>query len=174
MKEQIDSCLKFSRTSWHYRLVDYIFGRWYFLDNRQVSLCKYFRTVLGCLVLLPFIKLWRSLPNSVQNHEDLGKAISIWAVINTIIHITLWSQDSTLWWIGMTLFFGGLGAGTGVALVILGVWWLHDRIVDRIHQNRYNKMLRGDTKPSLIKEFIKAKKNKVCPCIEFIDEEKKQ
>lgn len=165
-EKPLDSCLKFNKNSWHYKLVFFLYGRWYFpipqYSTRKISLCKYFWTVVTGVFIFPFIKLWRSLPYSIRDHEDLGRAISIWAVICGIIHIVAWSFLAEYWWLGFTVFFSVLGVGALIGAVIIFIIDLIDK-----HREKQSKKTR---RPSLLKEFIKARKNKVCPCIEFVED----
>ena len=177
MTEQIDSCLKFGK-GWHYKLVQYVWGRSYFNSwgdpkyPRRISLCTYFWSVVLSIFIYPVSIIWHT--RVVQNHEDLSKAIGIWILISTFIQffIVVLAGLSEWWWIGLAIFFGGIGAGAGVAGAIIGIENLYNRI-KCYRRKKYGEFVRKPRKPSLIKEFIKAKKNKVCPCIEFVDEDKK-
>ena len=177
MTEQIDSCLKFGK-GWHYKLVQYVWGRSYFNSwgdpkyPRRISLCTYFWSVVLSTFMYPVSIVWHT--RIVHNHEDLSKAIGIWILISTFVQIIIvvLAGLSEWWWIGLAIFFGGIGAGAGVAGAIIGIENLYNRI-KYYRRQRYKEVVRKPRKPSLIKEFIKAKKNKVCPCIEFIDEDKK-
>lgn len=168
-EEKIDSCLKFSKNSWHYKLVLFIYGTRYFYHwgkhPKTISLCKYFWTVVTAILVFPILFSWRSLPDSITYHEDLCKAVIVWALICTVVHITSWSI-SGIWWIGLTIFFGGVG----VALAIFGFIAL----MDKLWHNYQQHMRYKPDKPNLVKEFVKARKNKVCPCIEFVDDTEKE
>src|SRR3990170_3969373 len=156
MTEQIDSCLKFSK-GWHYKLVLYVWGRSYFNDwgdpkyVKRISLCTYFWSVVLSIFMYPVSIIW---------HTRLVQIL-----------IVVLAGLSEWWWIGLAIFFGGIGAGAGVAGAVIGAGYLYDRI-KYYRRRRYEEVVRKPRKPSLIKEFIKAKKNKVCPCIEFVDEDK--
>ena len=183
MTEQIDSCVKFSKNSWHYKMMYYIHGKSFFYHyegvSRQTNLCPYFRIVALTMIIYPFIKLWRNMPNSIKNHEDLAKGIVGWLFFSLAIHLVLtWLlKASDAWWFGFTMFFLGLGA-IGFVFLIL---YLSEKISYKIYLYRVEKRKRDrlagkpqkEFKPSLFLEFIKSKHEKICPCIEFVDDEKK-
>lgn len=171
MTEQIDSCLKLSKGSWHYKMLLILKGGYYFYhyDKKQkrLSLCKYFWTVVIGIFQYPFTVMWRSLPLSIQDHDEAGKAIGVWLAICIVIEIVSRIIDPSWWWVGFTVFFIGL-AFVGV---IVGAISLFEFLEDKNYERQMKRRI--ERKPSLFKEFIKAKKNKVCPCIEFVDEVKK-
>lgn len=171
MTEQIDSCLKLSKGSWHYKMLLCLKGQYYFYhyqgEQKRLSLCKYFWTVVIGVFQYPFTLMWRSLPLSIQDHDEAGQAIGIWLAICTVVQIVFMLVDPSWWWVGFTVFFVGLG----FVGAVVGILALFEFLMDKHYQRSIKKRLAR--KPSLFKEFIKAKKNKVCPCIEFVDEVKK-
>jgi Na+-transporting methylmalonyl-CoA/oxaloacetate decarboxylase gamma subunit len=189
MTEQIDdTCIKFNKKSWHYRLVSYVFGKYWYSTQDYVhgkwvnkkfdtSLCTYFWTVVLCGLIFPFKAIWNNLPYAITDHEDICKAVLLWAIGSAGLHWFLMYQipvrdiTTDMWYLGFVIFFGGIG----VALTVVGILALIFKLNDIVDQYVKKKAEEENTvkipKASLLTEFLKAKKNKVCPCIKFVEEE---
>ena len=187
MSEETDSCVKFSRHSWHYRLLWFIFGKYYLQDvvseaaldeknkmyyktvwkDKHISLCPYMRRVVYAILLLPGMAIWKKLPYSVTQFKDLIHIELIFATLCLFAHILInlnpdWVEAGAGWaWI-----IGFLG-GNALGLLAFGVIMLGDRMRDRI-RNRPKKYKDHKT-TGLIKTYVKAKHHKICPCVEFVD-----
>ena len=182
LTEQIDSCVKFSKNSWHYKLMFYIHGKHYFFYQgnkkypKPINLCPYFRTVVGTMIIFPFVFALNSMPEPVKEHRDGLIGIIAWFFVSVIINIVSFIRSESLWWIGLAVFFGGVGLVASMIVLKL----LLEKLSYKLYIRKRNKMRQnplGSQKPpvlSLVGEFIRSKHEKICPCIEFVDEEKVQ
>ena len=176
MTEEIHSRIKFSKNSWHYKMMNYLYGDKYFFHwkdtPKSINLCPYFREVIFSMIIFPFIKTWRSLPDSFRDHKNMAQAIVIWLFMSIGLHILFVGiGQSDMWYIGLAVFFGGLGfIGLGY-----GIYALHSKISYKLYMYKREKR-KGKPykpyKPSLLTEFMRSKHEKICPCIEFVDEKK--
>ena len=182
MTEQIDSCVKFSKNSWHYKLMFYIHGKRYFFNlgdkkyPKEINLCPYFRAVIGTMIIFPFVFLLNNMPEPIKEHRDGLIGTIAWFFISVIINIFLFLHSQSFWWVGLALFFGGIGiVASMIALKIL-----FEKISYKMYIRKRNKMhgkpLDSYKQPvlSLVGEFIKSKHEKICPCIEFVDDDEKK
>ncbi len=190
--EKTNGCIKFTKNTWHYRLVIFVFGKYYFNSKTyrhgtwiekgyDTSLCEYFWTVVLCSLVFPFKGFWHILPYGIKQHEDIIKVLLIWLIISVIVHAFVVFRgigvpEVQVWYLGFAIFFGGIGfalAGIGFIFGIMKVGDKYDEWLKNKLQTRRSKT-KKIKKPSLALEFIKAKKSKICPCIQFVDEEKEE
>lgn len=136
--------MKISKSSWHYRFIDF-----FMKGDPPVNLCSYFWTLVHRLFL--FICL-----ATFVIHFVLAVIGVSWFVIYSIFDIKLPPS-----WLVRPIVTIVSGAGFGIALGLLFALWQFLSL--RVFQRRRKKQ------PSLIVEFIKAKKQKHCPLLE-IDE----
>jgi len=129
--------------------------------QKKISLCRYFWAVVTSTPLLPFVLGWRKLPSSVQEHSSAAHALIIWGLLSYIVGGISGYLDPDYWWMPFGIFFGGLA----LLAFGFGIFTLTDTIRDR--------MQRESRKPhetmDMVKAFAKARKQNVCPCIDFID-----
>lgn len=169
-----EGCVKFKKNSWHYKLVNYVFRHYliYYGIERQINLCPYMRHVIASIVLLPSIILWNSLPYRIRDHEDLVKTELIFLLLVIIVAWLLDFADTyeeinnntpqvfppfrDMVAIG---FFGGNAVGVVGGLILWGAFSLSDYIKKR-------PKIKSRT-TGLIKTYMKAKHDKICPCVEF-------
>lgn len=182
-----DNCMNFNKNTWHYRVVVFVFGKYFFSGKTyyhgkwkdkgyDTSLCEYFWTVLFCSFIFPFKGLWHVLPDVLTDHEDVAKALMIWAGVATGLHFYLIYPlnlvPESYWWFGIALYFGGIACALALIGILAVVFKLNDKLDDYTKRKAEEKQPDKPSKPSLLVEFLKAKKSKVCPCIKFVDEEK--
>ncbi len=187
MSQETDSCVKFSRHSWHYRLLWFTFGKYYLQDldhvleldednksyrktvwvDKHISLCPYMRRVIYAILLLPGMAIWRKLPYSITVFKDLIHVELIFAALCLVAHVMI--NLNTDWveagggWAWIIGFFGGNALGLlGFGLIMAG-----DRIKDRIKARP--KKYKEHRTSGLIKTYVKSKHHKICPCVEFVD-----
>lgn len=192
LEEEQNGCIKFTKNTWHYKLVTFVFGKHYFSGEKyykgkwikkgyDTSLCEYFWTVVLCSLIFPFKGFWGILPYGVKEHEDIIKVLLIWLIISALIHAFVVFKgigipEVQIWYLGIVIYFGGIGVALAGIGFIAGVMKINDKYDEwlkkrlEVHLNRKPKI----KKPSLALEFIKAKKSKICPCIQFVDEEKEE
>jgi len=133
--------MKIKRSSWHYRYLSN-FG---VVENswQAENLCKYFwKTVFFCTVI-----------------PTIAVLLAIFASIPFWIYLVLLDAD---WWV--------LSALAGIAdIIVLGFLWQQYRDYLR----KVGKLAPKKSKPyvpkepSLFVQWLKAKKQKICPIIEF-------
>ncbi len=170
--------MQLSKKSWHYNLVKAVHGLHYFEYvkdmQRTISLCKYFWTVLSCVPLLPFVLGWRKLPYSMKSHPMSAQALIIWGFISYISAeiANYLHPDPYIWWLPIAVFFTGLGIIAFFAGIILVIYAIGDRLHDYLRRKRQEPK-REHKNLGLVKEFAKARKQNICPCIDFVDMEVK-
>ena len=196
--EKPDTCVKFSRNSWHRKLHDIVYGkhelqqldnelkldednnayRDYFWVDKQINLCPYMRRIVWACVLFPFLLVWRHLPTNWKYHKTEARAIVVFAILCTIAHVLL-AYGAGIWYAGLIGFFGGMGIAFGV----WGLMILCEKIEWKLTEKRFKEIKEGKIKKTKNKKFINiglisaylhAKHEKICPCIEFVDVEKKE
>lgn len=160
--------LRVSATSWHYRLYKWTqrYGNW--PNSEPKSLCSYFwsivltplfiysatfRKVVESVLFRPFVWLGRL--------NQTALIIVVTAVITTVIVCWgfLWPHKLL---IAAIVVVGIIVAGVLLLLIALGIAELSDR-----------RKSGSDLEPitgQLIFEFVRAKKRRVCPLIEVVDE----
>jgi hypothetical protein len=134
-----------NKSAWHYKLTKLTVGR--YVDISE-SLCGYFWQVVLCLyttfLVLPIMILggWVIISGDVLLDDFSGVALYVMTALS-VNGILLWSCVS------------------GVIVVFIMA------IVEY-----FNRKQKHNHEPSLVKEYIKSKKQKICPIIEFKDNEK--
>ncbi len=186
-QDEQNGCLKFSKNTWHYKVVTNVFGKYFFSAKTyrhgswvnkgfDTSLCEYFWTVILCSFILPFKIIWEHLPVAITNHDTICKGVLLWAFASAGLHYYIiypvGIELVDVWYFGFVLFFGGIGLTLAGVGVIAAVFKINDIVDDYELKRRRKSKPDGPSKPHLLVEFIKARKNKVCPCIKFVDEEK--
>lgn len=148
--------MKISKDSWHYRMLT---NRFMFLDgwysyNISNSLCIYFWQVVFRFLGGAAAALTISAPIVLGLDVATG-------VIQTIDNVVL--QVLLHLWAGLGIFTGLLAVVYSILIVLAfvaaGAEWASQRIPSKEKK-----------KPSLLASYIKAKKDKVCPMLEFVDE----
>jgi len=172
MSQEIDGCVKFSKNSWHRRLVNCVFP--YFVGYRadgeaKVNLCPYMRRVIFSIFLIPFVLPWRKLPYQIQDQAWIVHAELIFLFIIMSVAFIMDYADSVnknilppYWELVGYGFIGGniVGAVGGASLA--GGFALKDHLKKRPKKEHRTR--------GLIKEYIGAKHNKICPCVEFVED----
>jgi hypothetical protein len=169
--------LKFSYESWHAKINWFSFR---FVPAKRTSLCPYFwLTVLAC-ICVPFVALGRPIGRAIDRMEPWSRtskarvAVALWlvwmglwggyATYESIINIGLWA---TLFWAGVIVAVVGLFIG----LFLLIMWFLDNRVPQSrpVRESRPYRQPKAprEPRPSLFLMWIKAKKDKVCPIVEF-------
>ena len=82
--------LKYSKKSWHYRLIHYTWGKYQYYPV-PTNLCPYIRKLILSMICGPMFFVWRHLPNVIQRHDQLALALFVYglAVHATMIIITV-------------------------------------------------------------------------------------
>ena len=182
------NCMEFNKGKWHYKVVTSVFGKYHFSRRKYVhgnwveknydtSICEYFWTIVLCSLIFPFKYTWdHLLPDLITEHDTLCKAVLIWAVVSAVLHFyiphAVGITEVDVWYFGLAVFFAGIGISLGFIGMMALVFKIND-VVDNYHKKKVERKEGKPIKPSrpsLLVEFLKAKKNKVCPCIRFVDE----
>lgn len=169
-----DGCVRFNRKSWHYKTANYVFP--YTLEHydgkpKGTNLCPYMRMVLFSTLAIPFMAMWNQLPDRVKDFAGYIQAELIFLALVIIVSFTLTVTDplddviffppfSTLVFYG---FIGGnvvgiLGGGFLIGCVALG-----DYIKGRPKKEHRTA--------GLLKTYMNSKHEKICPCVEFVDDD---
>ena len=153
-----------SKNSWHYRLLKFSYGNWGIPKN----LCPYFWK----LVVTIFATIIFSVFN-IWGH----KIIKDKSIDEGFISFTNFVVGSLCWVVCLILFVMGAvffttdqklketGYCLWIITIFVGVSLGSMTLYDYIKSKRTHKI----KPPSLVKEFLKAKKNKYCPKIDFKD-----
>lgn len=196
--------MEFSTSSWHYKLVERVYGRSYFYlgyDTRKnVSLCKYFwSTVLGCIlysiwipikyiIVLPLQKLSKHFPEtkydfntpkiSEKSKDRIGMGFLIGflcIIAGAAIYGLIVDFWKSLMLIGVVSLMIGVIVGIAVGINMLADLirkYRHQKIRTKL-ENEYIREMKPkqkDTFWNMLKEYLKNKKQKVCPFLNFKDE----
>lgn len=172
--------MKFSKTSWHYRLFNKTYER-----GVPTNLCPYFWLLLLAIICFPFNFVW-NLPAIISHliskifSKDGFEAWADEKYFGTCFLMSVVINFAVLCVVGMigvwfhynnTLFFvfGGIGY-----LIIFGIichflkLWLEERRKKTDTPYQYK-----EPKPSILVEFVKAKYKRYCPKIEWTSHNKK-
>lgn len=185
MSDQDNACVRFSRNSWHRRLVGYVWGNKYLqyvdfttklddagvastkkeMRDKYISLCPYIRRVILGSMVFPFMAIWKSLPETIRYYKDLIHVEIIYAFLCLTAHILInlrpeWVEAGAGWALPIG-FFGGNALGILGFFAIAGVMRIKDHIDNRPQKEHRTR--------GLVKEYMEAKHNKICPCVEFVD-----
>lgn len=114
--------LQYNNTSWHFRLVLYVFGNNFFTERdsidvaatekakdlvftrkpKIVNFCPYCRAILWGVLSLPFVFVWRKIPHKEKKpltHKEIMRKMRIRSII-------------------VRLFAGGINIGLGLPKVL--------------------------------------------------------
>jgi len=168
--------ITFGKNPWHRRIITWGLGREYLQwrewdadsgkykwKDERINLCPYMRALLCVFLISPWIAFWKILPKyCTYDHEDETKAFLIIGSIFSTLHVIGTQYWGFEWW-WVLAFVGAVSVIVTVLIgLALGLMVLKERWDDRpITQH----------KPSLLKEYVKAKHDRVCPCIEFVEDE---
>ena len=130
--------MRISKESWHYRLV-----RWFDIGSEygSTSLCRYFWQIVFAIFLCVGMGV-----------GGIGAAI--------IVTLPLWHMFHWAFGLQMIAIFIGL---CEIGILTYGLVTL----VKERHWHEIRKGLREAPEPSLLYAWAKAKKDKVCPLVDF-------
>jgi hypothetical protein len=165
-----DGCVQFSKNSWHYKLVHFVFPAFFWSETGRVSLCPYMRRVVISILSVIFVAGWRKLPDRIQDNAWIaqGELIFLFLVVSMAGFLDFMDtyketdklpifQDLVL--IG---FIGGNVIGGFIAVAVLGGFALKDYIDGRPKKDHRTR--------GLVKTYMQSKHDKICPCVEFEDD----
>lgn len=166
-----DGCVQFSKNSWHYKLVHFVFPAFFWSETGRVSLCPYMRRVVISVLSVIFVAGWRKLPDRIQEYAWIAHGELIFLAIIVMVAGAMDISDERIGneklpiFQDMVLigFIGGNVIGLIGVGVIFGVVSLIDYIKERPKKEHRTR--------GLIKTYVESKHNKICPCVEFEDNE---
>jgi hypothetical protein len=199
--------MKFSKNSWHYKLVNRVYTERYFYTirydfnendpdprnwirrtQRNVSLCKYFwSVVLGCVLMalwtpinyllvkpIEFVirKYSLSLPDyewhiSPESERKVGYIVLITVISLAGIGIVYGLIYQFLGTIITLLLIGGIIV---VSFAVYGLGKFIGYLIDHWPDKIKEKRIKEPKKPNIVMEAMKARKSKVCPLLDFTDD----
>ena len=138
--------MKINKKSWHYRLINISKEHEWDIKN---NLCGYFRQVVGAIIFFTF----------------LSTIVLFWSG-NAIYAVFVTPTDGFLlgiamvWWVLVGIIFGSVSGA------IDNNHWLQlpIRLPKRVPRVKTHK------EPGIVRQWMKAKHDKVCPVLEFTDE----
>lgn len=165
-----DGCVQFSKSSWHYKLVHFVFPAFFWSETGRVNLCPYMRRVVISVLSVIFVAGWRKLPDRIQEYSWIMQGELIFLTI-IVIGAGLMDiaderagndklpeiQDLVLYG-----FLGGNAIGLFGAGLIFGGFALSDYIKKRPKKDHKTR--------GLVKTYVQSKHDKICPCVEFEDD----
>jgi len=167
-----DGCVQFNKNSWHYKATKFVFRSKliaYADIPRPINLCPYMRAVVFATALIPFIFMWRKLPYSIQNYAWLVQVECIFMFLVLCVAYGMNYADESvgndkfppfLDMVGYGFLGGNLIGIIGGAL-LFGVVSLSDYIKERPKKEHRTR--------GLVKTYMASKHDKICPCVEFVD-----
>lgn len=197
--------LVFDNMSWHYKLILYSWGENFFLDTSEidwkklesipgdniknmswiefpkiskpktVNLCPYLRALVGSIIALPFVWLYRKfprIPHKPRTHIEVMKSMERRSIILRYglaalnIGLGLWRLLDGEY--GMAAFQIGIGL---FIIFIKPISRFMIRVMAYLPKRKHKKQLtpKEPKEPSLLKAKIAAEHDKICPPIFFID-----
>lgn len=139
--------MKLDRTTWYYVLNDAVFGRGY--SEANANLCEYFwGTLLAFVAIIP-VSVYRVIP--------LPEIKNLWAYVGAGIFIAF------------TLFISTINPIIGILYFVINILVVGGAVacfnwdINRQKKPKAPKQHR----PNLALSFLKAKKGKYCPRIEW-------
>ncbi len=164
-----DGCVQFSKNSWHYKITHFVFPALFWNDG--VNLCPYMRAVIASIIGIAFVYVWRKLPDRIQEFAWIAQGEVIFLCIIIVVAglmdlgDTITGNDKLPEFLDMIAygFLGGNVVGLIIACGIFGAFALSDYIKKRPKKDHKTR--------GLIKTYVQSKHDKICPCVEFEDNE---
>jgi len=147
--------MEFNTQSWHYWVLMDGFKASIYRGNFKVSLCKYFWMVVWSVLVTTLAVL-------------LGTFFV--SVLSIIVLAPIVSSISFYLGFGTLSIFGTVGVSTWILFVFSGLYVMNqllDWCKDLFKWLRYKNYVREQAPKGLVGQYLKAKKDKVCPIIEF-------
>ncbi len=162
-----DGCVQFSKNSWHYKLVHFVFPSFFWSETNMVNLCPYMRRVIISIISVIFVAGWRKLPDRIQEFAWIaqGEVIFLAIIVICVGFIdfvdTYKEVDKFPAFLDMVAygFIGGNVVGLVIAGGVTGGFALSNYIKKRPKKDHKTR--------GLVKTYMQSKHDKICPCVEF-------
>lgn len=162
-KPREDCVMKIRTNSWHYRMLYFFDVHSVKYDYGTVSLCRYFWMVV----------LWLGIATALFVFASFLAASMLSVVYALLTLITPLSLPAINADDALTLFGALITIGSicWIATIIVGVIVAQQefQVFSRVGERIYRKPV--DREPGLFMSWLRAKKEKVCPLVEFVSEE---
>ena len=166
--------MKLNKKSWHCKLYKWAYSR---ADNRlPKNLCNYFWSVMFAVITLPITVVSVFIDNISDYFERLGVSvllyicsIAVWFIGFILLRLTCdptFSSKHTVFenyshnWIA----YAALPVGAALTWLVMYAISLLFKWTDNLHWNDRGKV---EKQPNIMVEYLKAKKEKACPFIDW-------
>ena len=156
--------VEFSAKSWHRRVYDYVWGEYEISDySPGISLCRYFWRVVRATLYIPILWFFRNIAGVVGHHKlsDLQKDMVAITLIITSPSVMI----GAVGWALLTPLTNQIVGVLFFLIVVIGSPILTGVLYYLKHSHSFPT-------PNLLIEFVKAKKQRLCPIITWKDEVK--
>lgn len=175
--------MKISTDSWHYKMICTMweFDRW---NPPPKSLCPYFWTVVGSTLVFP---LWRLVMAAKDIHFDMPKPSWSLPSMSHSRRVTIARTAGVVLCVGFGIYdiyigsyiLAGVMFGFAVYNALpsgfLGELIKSHRKEKAFKPRKYKEpKIKKPKEPNLFWEYIKARKQKVCPLIEYVDPDEEE
>jgi len=163
--------MKLYKDSWHHRLVEYVYGSWYF--DCTTSLCKYFWSVVFGLAFIWLIAPLKWLASHwPEINIEVSESTKVIVAKITLLGMGVFGIGSVVYLATIAGVINVLKVLGLVALIIgaiIGVCFAVITLQENIDWSgiRRNKGEKKEKTPNLFWEWLKAKKHKACPILKF-------
>lgn len=164
--------MKLSKSSWHARLYKFFIG-W---RNPPKSICPYFWSIVGLLIICIPIIIFSTLgylfdkyllkEDSYEYNGWLSGDAIVMAFVANFLGTILFTAIRPIF---MGLHITSLWSAFAVAIYIVIIVLISAYFIVEYRENRPMKPAKLPKEPSLFKIWFKAKKEKVCPRIDWED-----
>jgi hypothetical protein len=161
--------MKISTDSWHYKLLSRVWKYGLPYNSPPNNLCKYFWLTVATTLIYPLWRVSVALDNIDFDVKGPNwKWPDKWPSKSTMIDIIM-----LIWTFGFGIF--DLMTGSYILAGIMfgiGIWWLLPKSFKRRIRYRYQykpPKPKKPKQPNIAIEYIKAKKKRVCPLLEFVN-----
>jgi len=161
--------MKVNSNAWHARANDYVFGDGY--SERSTNLCPYFWSTLGVILIISLVFAVKKInalgietPSlSVKMQYRIAKIVG-WIVFGAIL---VGAVILGIYNFQLLLLIAGVIGGVAVFMVgvIFGGAWIKEKYDD--WRWRHPKGKPKKKNPNIALTFLRAKKSKYCPCLEW-------
>ncbi len=170
--------MKLNKNSWHARANEYVYG-WSYLDNVD-CLCPYFWGTLLAIFLTPLwalghgiVRVIDALPETNVNLPSISQrtknrigttfAYGFFGLMITLLTIAFGLAVIKYGLLNVLIVIGAIAL---VVSGVIGLFFLIMVIKEKYDDWRWDHP--KEKKPNLFMEFVRAKKNKHCPLVEWV------